>query len=172
MRSLDIVWQRLVKDGQTCDRCGSTQQSVENAVATLRAVLQPLGIEPGLEIIEIDEAAFQADPLASNRITVAGQPLEHWVGGTTGSSQCCSVCGTNQCRTVEVGGVAYEAIPEALIIKAALRAAAELTETPAQNVAGGKCGCTKPTAAGLVTEPGGVRTVQRRGRGRRASWPV
>jgi uncharacterized protein DUF2703 len=133
MRSLDIVWRRLVKDGQTCDRCGSTQQSVENAVATLRAVLQPLGIEPVLEIIEIDQATFQANPLASNQITIAGQPLEHWVGGTTGSSECCSVCGTSQCRTVEVGGIAYEAIPEELIIKAALRAAAELTETPQRN---------------------------------------
>lgn len=146
MKSLDIVWQRLVKDGRTCERCGSTEQAIQDAVATLRAVLLPFDIEPVLDTIEIDEAAFKTDTLESNRITIAGKPLEHWIGGTTGSSECCSVCGTNQCRTVEVGAVAYEAIPEALIVKAALRAAAELTETPQQQTCGGKCGCTTADA--------------------------
>jgi hypothetical protein len=156
MKSLDIVWQRLVKDGQTCDRCGSTQQAVQNAVATLRAVLLPLGIEPALETTELDEATFQADTLESNRITIAGKPLEYWIGGTTGSSECCSVCGTSQCRTVEVSGVAYEAIPEALIVKAALRAAAELTESPRRQTGAGSCGCTTADPGVLTVGPVGV----------------
>jgi hypothetical protein len=92
MRTLDIVWQRLVKDGQTCNRCGSTQQSVQKAVATLRAVLRPLDIEPVLDTLAIDEAAaFKENILESNRITIAGKPLEYWIGGKTGSSECCSV---------------------------------------------------------------------------------
>ena len=152
MRSLTIVWQRLVKDGQTCDRCGSTQQAVQNAVATLRSVLRPLGIEPVLETIEIDEAAFKTNTLESNRITIAGKPLEYWIGGTTGSSECCSVCGTSQCRTVEAGGAVYEAIPEALIVTAALRAAAELTQPPPRPT--GACGCGCATAGSRVQATG------------------
>jgi hypothetical protein len=36
------------------------------------------------------------------------------------------VCGDNECRTVEVGGDTFEAIPETLIVKAGLAAAATL----------------------------------------------
>jgi hypothetical protein len=153
---MNIVWQRLVKDGRTCDRCGSTQQAVQSAVATLRAVLLPLGIEPVLEATELDEATFHANTLESNRITIAGKPLEHWIGGMAGSSECCSVCGTNPCRTVEVGGVAYEAIPEALIVKAALRAAAELTEPPPQQAGASRCGCTTADSGVPAAEPNGI----------------
>ena len=144
-----------MKDGQTCDRCGSTQQAVQDAVTTQRAALGPPGIEPVLHTIMIDEATFQEKTLKSNRITIAGKSLENWVGGTTGSSECCSVCGTNQCRTVEVGGVTYEAIPEALIVKAALRAAAELTETPQQHMCASNCGCTAAGPGVLATGPAG-----------------
>jgi uncharacterized protein DUF2703 len=157
MRSLDIVWQRLVKDGQTCNRCGSTQQSVQAAVSTLRAVLRPLDIEPVLESVAIDEAAFKENTLESNRITIAGKPLEYWIGGKTGSSECWSVCGTSQCRTVEVDGSAYEAIPEELIVKAGLRAAAELTGTPRQKTCDDQCGCASAGEFVPAGEPEAAR---------------
>jgi Domain of unknown function (DUF2703) len=94
MRSLPIVWRRLVSpEGKTCDRCGATQQELERAVAVLDDALRPLGIEPHLEIVEIDE-----------------------------------VCGGSECRTVEVEGTTFEAVPLRLILKAALVAAAELID--------------------------------------------
>jgi hypothetical protein len=127
MKPLPIVWQRLVSpDGRTCDRCNSTYQEMQRAVDKLKAALAPLGIEPTLETREIEEKAFKADPSESNRIWIAGRPMEEWLGANVGSSRCCSVCGDSECRTVEVGGSTFEAIPEELVVKAALIAASQL----------------------------------------------
>lgn len=125
---LRIVWQRLVVDGATCVRCHATQGEVEHAVSTLRDVLRPLGIEPILEIREIDDAAFRSDPSVSNRIWVNGTPMEDWLHASVGSSECCSVCGDTPCRTVEVDGRTFEAIPERLLVRAALIAAAQMLD--------------------------------------------
>jgi hypothetical protein len=89
----------------------------------LKRALAPLGLEPALEIREVSEAAFKNNPSASNRIWIADRPLEEWLGASSGSSQCCSVCGDSECRTVELGGTVFEEIPEELILKAALVAA-------------------------------------------------
>ncbi len=105
MKPLPIVWQRLVSpEGKTCDRCNATYQEMQRAVGKLKAALGPLGIEPTLETREIDEQAFKADPSESNRIWIAGRPMEEWLGANVGRSRCCSVCGDSECRTVEVGG--------------------------------------------------------------------
>ncbi|HEU4946960.1 MAG TPA: DUF2703 domain-containing protein [Kribbella sp.] len=127
MRSLPIVWQRLVNaKGQTCDRCAGTQDEVHQAVETLKQVLAPLGIEPQLEIAEVDEDTFRQSPGESNRIWLADKPMEHWLDASVGSSRCCSVCGESECRTIEVRGTTFEAIPKRLIIQAALVASADL----------------------------------------------
>ncbi|MDO8775564.1 MAG: DUF2703 domain-containing protein [Burkholderiaceae bacterium] len=126
MKSLPIIWQRLVKDGKTCDRCAATHQEMQKAISKLKEALHPLGIAPTLEIREIDEKSFKANPSESNRIWIAGRPMEEWLGAGVGSSRCCSVCGESQCRTVEIGGATFEVIPEELFLKAALVAAAQV----------------------------------------------
>ena len=127
MKSLAIIWQRLVSsDGKTCDRCNATYQEVQRAVSKLKEALRPLGLEPTLEIREIDEESFKANPSESNRIWIAGRPMEEWLGARVGSSRCCSVCGESECRTVEVGKTTFEAIPEKLFLKAALVASSQL----------------------------------------------
>lgn len=129
MKSLPIVWQRLVSsDGKTCDRCNATYQEIQRAVSKLKEALRPLGIEPSLEIREIGEKSFKATPSESNRIWIAGRPMEEWLGATVGSSRCCSVCGDSECRTVEVEGTRFEAIPEKLFLKAALIASSQLLD--------------------------------------------
>ena len=128
MPSLPMRWQRLVKDGRTCTRCGNTEVEVRRAAETLRQVLAPLGIEPQLEVIDVEEAAFAANPLESNRIWIADRPIEDWLSGSVGSSRCCSVCGDSDCRTLQVRGTTHETIPESLIVKAGLLAAAELLD--------------------------------------------
>lgn len=129
MISLPIVWQRLVSpEGTTCDRCAATQREVQRAVVVLERALRPLGIQPRLEITEIDDASFRANPTESNRIWIAGKPMEEWLQGRVGSSRCCSVCGESECRTVEVGGLTFEAIPERLILRAALIASSDLLD--------------------------------------------
>ena len=99
---------------------------MERAIGRLERSLRPLGIEPTLEIREIDESSFKTNPSESNRIWIAGRPMEEWLGASVGSSPCCSVCGTSECRTMEVAGTTFETIPEELFLKAALIAAAQL----------------------------------------------
>lgn len=145
MKPLPIVWKRLVDKGETCPRCGSTQQNVTNAVAKLEQALQPLGIQPMLETQSIDDATFRAAPAESNRIWIAGKPMEEWLGARAGNSPCCEVCGDLPCRTMEVDGQTYEAIPEDLIVKAAIIAASRLlgsdaTAAPSSCCSTG-CGC-------------------------------
>ena len=127
MRPLPIFWQRLVSsEGQTCIRCGTTYEALQRAVTKLKNVLAPLSLEPVLETKEISEESFKADPSASNKVWIAGRAVEEWLGAEVGSSRCCSVCGEFECRTLEVGGDVFEAIPEDLILRAALVAAAQI----------------------------------------------
>jgi hypothetical protein len=142
MTPLPIRWKRLVKEGATCPRCGSTQQNVVGAVEKLEAALRPLGIEPVLETQAIDEAAFQADPSESNRIWIAGKPLEEWLGARVGASKCCTVCGDLPCRTMELGDSSHEAIPEELIVRAAMMAAAGLIGADSTAAMSSACGST------------------------------
>lgn len=129
MKRLPIIWQRLVSpDGRTCDRCNATHQELQRAVEKLKAALRPLGIEATLEIREIDDDSFRANPSESNRIWIAGKPMEEWLGANVGSSRCCSVCGESECRTLEVGTSSFEAIPETLFLKAALIASSQLVD--------------------------------------------
>ena len=147
MKPLPMLWKRLVKEGATCPRCGSTQENVAGAVKKLEAALRPLGIEPVLETLAIDESTFQANPSESNRIWIAGKPLEEWLGARVGASKCCTVCGDLPCRTMEIGGSTHEAIPEDLIVRAAMMAAsgmigADPTSANLSAACGSKpCGC-------------------------------
>ena len=134
MKTLTIAWQRLLDDGQTCPRCGSTEIEVEKAVALLTQSLAPLGVAVVLEKSELSSEQFAQAPLQSNAILIDGKLLEEWVGGETGQSPCCEVCGPNDCRTMAVGSDVYEVIPSDLIIKAGLLAAVQL-------LGQGKCDC-------------------------------
>lgn len=127
MKSLPIIWQRLVdSEGQTCDRCDATLGGLKEAVTKLEEILRPLDIKPTLETREIGRDSFNADPSQSNRIWIAGKPIEEWLGARVASSLCCSVCGDSECRTIEVEDETFEAVPSELILKAALVAASQL----------------------------------------------
>ncbi len=127
MKTLTIKWQRLVYSGRTCPRCGDTGKEVRKAAATLARSLAPLGLKVALKESKISMAAFERQPLESNRILLNGRPLEEWLGAQTGQSPCCDVCGPNDCRTVTVDGKSYESIPAELIVRAGLMAAAGWT---------------------------------------------
>ena len=129
MKHLPILWQRLVsQQGTTCPRCHGTGEEVQRAFETLKLALEPLGIRPELQVMEIDEATFLKDPLQSNQVLIGGQTIEHWLGGQTGSSRCCNECGDNDCRTVEVGGQSYDVIPEELLVRAGVIAATRMLD--------------------------------------------
>jgi len=123
MKTLEIVWRRLVSDGKTCKRCESTEDQLYLAVSKLRGMVLHLDTEVVIHKEEISEDEFSRNPLLSNQILINDKLLEEWVKGETGASSCCGVCGDNDCRTVSVDGNEYEVIPSELIIKAGLTAA-------------------------------------------------
>lgn len=127
MKQLPMVWQRLVTpDGATCERCGGTYESLQKALAKLKPALLPLGVEPVLDIRQLDVDAFRTAPTESNRIWIGGKPLEAWLGATSNQSVCCDACEGQECRTVELNGQSFETIPEELVIQAAMLAAAQM----------------------------------------------
>ena len=127
MKVLEIRWQRLLGEkGRTCERCGTTENMVEEAVNKLKGSLKGLGIDVVLEKSAISPFEFSKDTLQSNRIWINGKSIEEWLSAKSGQSKCCTVCGESDCRTVTVGGKTYEAIPSELIVKAGLMAAVEL----------------------------------------------
>lgn len=130
MTDLTISWQRLVDAGQTCPRCSDTGTQVHAAAASLTAALAHLGITVRLDEATISPAEFEQAPLESNRILIAGRPVEEWLGGATGQSPCCDVCGPNECRTVTVADTTYETVPADLIVRAGLLAAAQALAQP------------------------------------------
>ena len=134
MKQLSIVWQRLVNtQGNTCPRCQGTGEEVQRAVERLRLMLEPLGVSAVLETRELDEATFMNQPSESNRIWIAGKPLEAWIEGRAGSSQCCDECGDNDCRTLEVDGQSYEVPPQAWLVRAGIIAASRLLDPTLQS---------------------------------------
>jgi hypothetical protein len=127
MKTLTIQWKRLVNEkGETCTRCGSTGEIVQRAFDKLQKALAGLDIKMKLETKTIDLKSFRKDPLESNRIWISGKPLEEWLGATVGQSRCCNVCGDSECRTLSLDRTMFETIPEELIIRGCLLAAAEL----------------------------------------------
>ena len=90
MKKLQIRWQRLLDEqGQTCERCGMTETAVGGAVEKLKRSLGELGIDVVLEKAALDPSTFLKNPLESNRIWIAGEPLEKWLSATSGQSKCC-----------------------------------------------------------------------------------
>jgi len=139
MKTLTLKWQRLVHGGATCPRCQATGEEVKKAMEVLTSRLSSLGIEVTLEVAELDLAAFQRDPDQSNRLWIAGRPLEEWLTGKVGHNLCGGVCGDAACRTLELEGNIYETIPAALMVQAGIQAASRLLSPP-----GGPCSCGGP----------------------------
>ena len=135
MKVLTVRWQRLVDEkGQTCERCGTTEKELQEAIGNLKKSLGALGIEVVIEKEALDPETCAKDISQSNRIWIGERPLEEWLGAKVGKSVCgfcCADLGSDiECRTMTVGGQKYEAIPANLIIKAGLLAGSQLLEAP------------------------------------------
>lgn len=126
MKKLIIRWRRLIDNNRTCSRCEGTEKEIEKAYKKLKEAFSPIGIEVVLDKTELRMDEFKINPLNSNQIWINNKPLEEWLNADVGQSQCCDVCGDEECRTLKFSGKNYEIIPEALIIKACLLAAADM----------------------------------------------
>ncbi len=120
MKTLDIEWRHLDKDGRTCLRCSDTLQSLQQVIAQLAAECEPRGVR-----IAYRETRLPLERLSeSNLILFDGVPLESVLPGASASENECLSCGDlcgqpSACRTVTVAGRTYEALPAALVRQAA-----------------------------------------------------
>ena len=142
MKNLHIEWKHYEKDGTTCERCGDTGQSLKQAFEKLRGELAERNI--GLTFTET--ILPEQDIPESNSILFNDVPLESLIPGAKTSENHCRSCSEltgreTRCRTVEVGGALYEALPEALIRQAALQALDLQAAIPVLNESAEAC-CT------------------------------
>ena len=151
IQTINIKWQRLVDDdGQTCPRCSATREAVQEAARSLGLSLFPLRIGVRLREETLYPTEFITDPSQSNRIWIEDRPLEDWLGAQTGQSACCDACGDAECRTMEIDGQTYEAIPAEMIVRAGLVAASEMMGKQAP----GACCSTAPAAGSSDSQSG------------------
>ncbi|MDI9645113.1 MAG: DUF2703 domain-containing protein [Archaeoglobales archaeon] len=120
-RVVRIRWQRLVTNGETCQRCSSTEKELNKALEILKLLL-PLSIRFEVEKVEIPYEEFKKDPLKSNQIFINDRPIEEYLGAKVGKSGCCNVCESYECRNLEIDNEVYEAIPANLIVEAVIAA--------------------------------------------------
>lgn len=119
-KNLIIHWQRLIFEGNTCQRCGSTESELDKAVLRLKTKLNPLGIKVILKKSKLTLKKFKNNPIESNRILFNNHSLEDLINARTGQSQCCDVCEGEKCRTLKIERESHEVVPADIIIKAGL----------------------------------------------------
>ena len=131
MKTLPIVWQRLVKAGAHLRalRLDAPARSSGRWPGS-KPALRPLGIRPVLQTEALDESTFKADPSASNRIWIAGKPMEDWLGASVGVERRAA----SSAATFLVGhwrstAHSFEAVPQDLVLKAAMIAAAGMIDS-------------------------------------------
>ncbi len=91
---LNIKWQRLVSNDETCERCRSTEEEVDEAVRKARPKSRTsLGIEVKLEKEPLLKKNLKRIQKKSNKIYINGKSMEEWTDADTGQSECCDVCG-------------------------------------------------------------------------------
>jgi hypothetical protein len=129
MKTLKIIWQRLVVEGEQCSRCSSTEQEVEKAFQTLKQSLAPSGTNVLLEKKELGLETYKEDVLASNRIWIGGRPIEEWLHAQVSESLCRGPCCKNNIRTLKVRDTIHENIKADIIIEAGFKAASQLFST-------------------------------------------
>jgi hypothetical protein len=142
MKTLHIEWKHYEKDGVTCTRCGDTGQTLNQAIQNLRKELASRNIALTFSETILPEQAIPE----SNSISFNGAALETLIPGAKTSENLCRSCSEltgrdTLCRTVEVGGELYEAVPDTLIRQAAFRALGLESPMPVRNEPAGAC-CT------------------------------
>lgn len=115
--------ERVVVDGATCDRCGSTWDAARAAVTAVAGELAGLGVA-----VDLQDRPLTADRVAdSNRVLVNGRSVEEWLGATVVENECASCSDLlgepTCCRAYEFDGVLTESLSAEHIAQAIRRAA-------------------------------------------------
>ena len=116
MKTVEIEWKHLDKEGNTCIRCADTGKELGKFIGDLRKECRPHGIDILFKETKLTETEIQE----SNTILINGVKIEHILPQASASTSCCSSCCefTGQetyCRTINVAGFTYEVIPGRLV---------------------------------------------------------
>lgn len=120
MKTLEIEWRHLEKDGYTCIRCSDTGQALNEVVSKLAVECKPHGWEIKYKETKLSEK----DITESNIILFNGAPIETVIPEAKISEShcesCCEITGdsTTSCRTLEIRDKTYEGIPASIIRQA------------------------------------------------------
>lgn len=121
-RSIVIETTVLRVGDETCDRCGTTVETVRSAARDLQDVLLALNVR-----VSLIEHASSTDAIdVSNTVLINGRPVEEWLGAKRVSTDCPS-CGdllgeSTCCGAIEVEGTVFESYTAEQIRDAAFAA--------------------------------------------------
>ena len=119
MKQINIEWQHLDKDGETCTRCSDTGKTLQQVIDELSKELEPENIKLVFTEIKLDENEIPQ----SNKIFFNGIVIEDLIPELKVIENSCSSCSDllgkdTCCRAVEYKGQIHEDIAESLIRKA------------------------------------------------------
>lgn len=120
MKTLEIEWRHLEKDGYTCIRCSDTGEALNDVISKLADECKPHGWYITFKETKLTEK----DISESNIILFNGKPIESVLPEAKASESHCGSCSeltdkpSTSCRTLEVGGKSYEGIPSSIIRQA------------------------------------------------------
>lgn len=153
MKLLHIEWKHLARHGGTCARCAETGKSLDQVFGGLAAELGKMGIE-----VSFSETLLNSEAISqSNQLLFNGALLEELLPEVRAfenrCESCCELIGQEvNCRAVEADGEVLEAIPAALIYRAALKAVGM-----PELAASGKSGYGAPASAAKCCSTQGER---------------
>lgn len=118
MQEINIEWRHYDKEGETCTRCNNTGDNIQKAIKEISA-------DPSFDDTEITfrETKLKADKMSeSNTVLINGITIESILDGSVSENYChscsCLAGKGSNCRTIEVKGKSYEAIPKEIVMKA------------------------------------------------------
>ncbi len=116
MKTVEVEWMHLDKEGNTCNRCDNTGKEVREIVSRLNIECAPQSVKVKLHETKLTELEIEN----SNLILINGTPLEDLIPNARASDSSCSSCGEitgkeESCRTIVQFDSVYETIPQRLI---------------------------------------------------------
>lgn len=133
--TVTIRWKRLVdaNTARTAPAHQAAEKELDAAFATLKASLQPMGVDVVVQKVALTHEQFVNDPTGSNRIWVNGVAIEMYLPeGRSGVQQDTQT--SLPYRTVEFAGVSFRDVPQQMIVKAGLIAAGDSVKQSLEDI--------------------------------------
>lgn len=116
MKSITIEWKHYNKEGETCTRCNSTGDNIQQAISGLKDV----------KVNYIETKLEASDMALSNSVLINGKLIEDILSLKSADNHChsctCLSGADTNCKTIETEDTIYEEIPKEIILMAIKKA--------------------------------------------------